>query len=66
MTAVSHVSLVVVCFATPVSACSGTGNDEYAYFARHGQSYLVELKGRRRLMAHDPVSAVRGRTYEEP
>lgn len=61
----SQVSSIVICFATLVSACSGTGNDEHAYFAKHGSSYLVELKGRRRLMAHDPVSAVRGRTYEE-
>jgi len=60
-----HVPFVVICFATLVSACSGTGNDEHAYFAKHGPNYLVELKGRRRLMAHDPVSAVRGRTYEE-
>jgi hypothetical protein len=59
-----HVPFVAVCFATLVSACSGTGNDEHAYFAKHGPSYLVELKGRRRL-THDPVSAVRGRTYEE-
>ena len=55
---------MVVCFATLVSAC-GTSNDEHAYFSKHGASYLVELKGRRRLMAHDPVSAIRGRTYEE-
>ena len=58
-------SFTAICFATLVSACSGTGNDEHAYFAKHGPSYLVELKARRRLMAHDPVSAVRGRTYEE-
>ena len=60
-----HVSFIVIWFATLVSACSAVGNDERAYFAKHGSSYLVELKGRRRLMAHDPVSAVRGRTYEE-
>jgi hypothetical protein len=41
------------------SACSGAGNDEQAYFDKPGQSYLVELRGRRRLMAHDPVSAIR-------
>ena len=54
-----------MCVAPLVSACSATGNDERAYFAKHGPSYLVELKGRRRVMAHDPVSAIRGRTYEE-
>ena len=60
-----HVSFIGICFATLVSACSGTSNDEHAYFVQDGPSYLVELKGRRRLMAHDPISAVRGRTYEE-
>jgi hypothetical protein len=61
----SHLSFIIICFAILASACSGTGNDERAYFAKHGSSYLVELKGQRRLMAHDPVSALRGRTYEE-
>ena len=48
-----------------VSACSRVGNDERAYFAKQGASYLVELKGTRRLMAHDPISLIRGGTYEE-
>jgi hypothetical protein len=60
-----RVLFIAICFATLASACSETGNDEHAYFAKHGPSYLVEMKGRRRLMAHDPVSAARGRTYEE-
>ena len=53
------------CFLLLVSACSKVGNDERAYFAKQGASYLVELKGTRRLMAHDPISGIRGRTYEE-
>jgi len=65
MSAMRRVSFVVICFATLVSACSETGHDEHAYFVKHGPNYLVEMKGRRRLMAHDPVSAIRGRTYEE-
>ncbi len=59
------VLFIAICFATLASACSGAGNDEHAYFAKDGPSYLVEMKGRRRLMAHDPVSAIRGRTHEE-
>ena len=65
MSPMSRVLYIVICVATLASACAGTGNDEHAYFTRHGPNYLVELKGRRRLMAHDPVSAIRGRTYEE-
>jgi hypothetical protein len=57
--------VIALCFATIAFACSGTGNDEHAYFTKHGQSYRVEMKGRRRLMAHDPISAVLGRTYED-
>lgn len=53
------------CFLVLVSACSRVGNEERAYFAKQGASYLVELKGTRRLMAHDPISWIRGRTYEE-
>jgi hypothetical protein len=57
--------LIVLCFVTLAFACSATGNDEQAFFSKQGQRYLVEMKGRRRLMAHDPVSALRGHTYEE-
>ena len=60
-----RVLFIALCCATLASACSGAGNDERAYFTRQGPSYLVEMKGRRRLLAHDPISAARGRTYEE-
>ena len=60
-----RVLIAVGCFLLLVSACSRVGNDERAYYAKQGATYLVELKGTRRLMAHDPISAIRGRTYEE-
>ena len=59
------VFLVVGCLLITVSACSRTGNQERAHFSKQGSSYLVELKGTRLLMAHDPISFIRGRTYEE-
>jgi len=52
------------CLLMLVSACSSVGNNERAYFAKQDRSYLVELKGTRRKMAHDPISLIRGRTYE--
>lgn len=55
--------LTTACFLTLLVACAWTGNYERAYFTKSGQVYLVEMKGRRRLLAHDPISA--GRTYEE-
>ena len=48
-----------------MSACSKTGNYERAYLTVYGGRYFVEMKGTRRLMAHDPFSAIRGRTYED-
>ena len=56
---------LAACVLILMAACSRTGNYERAYFDKKGASYLVEMKGTRRLMAHDPVSAIRGRTYEE-
>ena len=65
MTPMRRTLFIAVCLAALAPACSGVGNDEHAYYVRHGPGYLVEMKGRRRLMAHDPISAIRGRTYEE-
>ena len=48
-----------------LAACSRTGNHERAYFSKQGTRYLVEMTATRRLMAHDPVSALLGRTYED-
>ena len=59
-----RVLIVAGCFLLLLSACSRVGNDERAYFAKQGAGYLVQLKGTRRLMAHDPISLLRGRTYE--
>ena len=61
----SRASLILVSFAILVLGCSRTGNDERAYFVKRGTTYVVEMRGRRRLLSHDPLSAIRGRTYEE-
>lgn len=55
--------LTAGCFLTLLASCWWTGNYERAYFTKRGESYLVEMKARRLLLAHDPISA--GRTYEE-
>jgi hypothetical protein len=59
------VLIALGCFLVLVSACSRVGNDDRAYFSRQGRSYFVEMKGTRRKMAHDPISGLRGETYEE-
>ena len=60
-----RVLIATGCFLLFVSACSRVSNNERAYFAKEGGSYFVEMKGTRRKMAHDPISLIRGRTYEE-
>ena len=57
--------VLMLMLAVLLTACSRTGNYEDAYFSKEGSSYLVEMKGTRRLMAHDPISGLLGRTYEE-
>jgi hypothetical protein len=42
-----------------------TSNEARAYFARDGNVYRVEMKGWRLPLAHDPVSLLTARTYEE-
>ena len=65
MPTMRRIFLTAICFAALAPACSRAGNYERAYYARHGATYFVEMKGRRRRLAHDPLSALRGRTYEE-
>jgi hypothetical protein len=62
----SSVCIAVVALSVVSTAsCSGAKNYEQAYFSKHGSGYLVELKGKRYLLAHDPVSAILGKTSEE-
>jgi hypothetical protein len=56
---------VVALAVASTTTCSGAKNYEQAYFSKHGSVYLVELKGKRYLLAHDPVSAILGKTSEE-
>ena len=60
-----RIFLAAICFAALASACAPAGNYERAYYTKQGATYFVEMKGRRRVMAHDPFTALRGRTYEE-
>jgi hypothetical protein len=65
MTGRGSATSIAVLLAILVSACSRASNNEDAYFTKHGAGYLVEMKGERLLMAHDPLSWIRGRTYED-
>jgi hypothetical protein len=57
------ITMTAACWMLLPAACAWTGNYERAHFTKRGQIYLVEMKARRLLLAHDPLSA--GRTYEE-
>jgi hypothetical protein len=65
MPGVRYIFVAVTSLLIVTSACSSVGNYERVYFTKYGESYFVEMKGTRRLMAHDPFSALLGRTYEE-
>lgn len=60
-----RVLLIATSLLTLVTACSRASNYEQAYFAKKDGKYLVELRGKRRLMAHDPISGIRNGTYED-
>ncbi|HEY8223776.1 MAG TPA: hypothetical protein VIG25_00780 [Pyrinomonadaceae bacterium] len=58
-------ALLTVSLIVLLAGCARTGNHERAYFTKAGSKYLIEMKADRRTLAHDPFSAIRGRTYEE-
>ena len=46
-------------------SCSNAQNDKDAYvIERDGHTY-IKLSGKRKLMAHDPISALKGETYRD-
>jgi hypothetical protein len=47
-----------------LSACGSSYNYKEAHYTKTQNSYLIEVKGKRRLMAHDPISLLMGKTYE--
>jgi hypothetical protein len=46
-----------------LSSCSRVGNSKDATVSKVGDQYTVSLKGTRYLMAHDPFSAMQGKTF---
>jgi hypothetical protein len=63
----SHLSAiaVVACVASATTSCSGARNYEQAYFSPQRSGYLIELKGKRHRLVHDPVSLIVGNSYDE-
>jgi hypothetical protein len=47
-----------------LSGCGSVYNYKDAYYTQLGDHYSIEVKGKRRLMAHDPVAILKGETYE--
>jgi hypothetical protein len=56
--------LSLLCLAI-LEGCARASNFPDANWERRGDLYIVTLKGRRVLMAHDPISLLLGETYEE-
>jgi hypothetical protein len=59
----SRVHLLAIVLA--LSGCGRSENYEQARYVESGTRYEVTLRGKRLLMAHDPISALQGKTYED-
>ena len=44
--------------------CSRVYNYKTAYIKKENNYYTITIYGKRRLMAHDPISAIKGSTYK--
>ena len=46
-------------------SCSGSKNYQEAYGYKQGDKSFIKIKGKRKLMAHDPGSVLSDETYED-
>ena len=44
---------------------SNAQNDKNAYIIEHGDHIYIKLTGKRNLMAHDPISLIKGGKYKD-
>src|SRR5262245_24634898 len=51
--------------ALTLSGCDRNRNYEEAHLVQSGDRYTVTLSGKRLPTAHDPISMLQGKTYEE-
>jgi len=45
------------------SAFKGAKNSKYAYYTFNNNVYSIELSGKRKNMAHDPISIIKGNSH---
>jgi len=58
-------SCLIAIFSLLFVSCSGSENDQEAYgYKRDGLSF-IKIKGKRKLMGHDPGSVLFSETYED-
>lgn len=53
------------CVVSATPSCGGARNYKDAYFSPQRSGYLVELKGKRHRLVHDPISLIVGNSYDE-
>jgi hypothetical protein len=46
-------------------SCSNAQNDKDAYIVEQDGRTYIKLSGKRKLMAHDPISVAKGETYKD-
>jgi hypothetical protein len=59
-----HASAIAICAVGLVAGCGDDENFRDAYYWRTNSGYVIELKGKRIGMAHDPITALMRRTYD--
>lgn len=48
-----------------LDACNHAQNYRDAYIVSNNNKYFIKLRGKRNLMAHDPISLLKNSTYED-
>jgi hypothetical protein len=61
----TRVIVLALAGTTALAGCNRSENYEQASWVENDGRYTVTLSGKRKRMAHDPVSIVLGSTYEE-
>jgi hypothetical protein len=59
------IKFFLILTSTLVFSCSNGQNDKDAYVIEQDGHTFIKLSGRRKLMAHDPISLAKGKTYRD-
>jgi hypothetical protein len=58
-------SFSIAIFSLLFVSCSGSKNYQEAYCYQQDSKSFIKIKGKRKLMGHDPASVISNKTYED-